>query len=139
MFFNVKSKDKLILKDKAVTAKVAFQTIHGWLLENYPEYAEACRILDYGIPSSMNRDVLMFTRETIDWLPRPIVIVDTGGSEGVYVDWDLKLDPPKEQNPTMFRVGTLKTLDESPEAYGKMGLIAGYLVFATDLFVIQNL
>lgn len=87
-----------------------------------PELKEAVDCLDYAIPAS---DVVQVKQVAED--SRLLVYVNAGGSEGVYVDAKLC---SKERG--WIDIGTLKTLEEGPAAYRKMGQLCGVLTWAFE-------
>lgn len=112
-------------KPSLINLSMMGSMIHNEMKQMYPDYANAIEILDYNL--CRNGEVL-----TKDMTDLPVFAwVNTGGCEGIYIDWYLG------RNREHY-IGTFKTLEEDSEAYGKMGLIAGYLTRATEVFMWKN-
>lgn len=93
------------------------------------ELKEEVESLDYAIAGSGAKPKLCDIAE-LD----VVALVNTGGSEGVYIDWYL-YDRKENQR---HKVGTLKTLEEGMEAYIKMGKLSGILTWASEYFLCCN-
>lgn len=89
--------------------------------------ADVVLILDYG-QLSWGKDQEVFHDEDV-----PICYVNTGGSEGVYVDCVLKGQDGKLRN-----FATYKTLEEDFDAYLKMGMIAGAFTKLAEEYIFAN-
>ena len=93
------------------------------ILESSPVYQKAADCLDYTLcPCS---SVESLDDDCIHTLHSQ---VEEGANEGIYVD--LVAEERTPSGPKVMRIGVWKTLDESPEAYEKMGAIAGLATWA---------
>ena len=118
------------MKDESVkTNRDLFCMVHSYLKEKYPTYESACKILDYTIPSP--QDEPLYTELTF---PEVIAQVTPGAYNGLYIDWYLRYESFEEP----VKIGALETLRDDPEAYGLMGLISGYLIYATKRCIKEN-
>lgn len=98
--------------------------IVAWMEEYIPEYKDIAEILDYSLPHNENWRV--------PYEDSVIAIVNTGGSEGVYLDVYFCQQEKKH------RVMVFKTLHASIDAYMKMGMLAGILTAAVENYQCQN-
>lgn len=118
-------------KKHPLTAADMFRDIENWLKGNLAqETADIFGILDYALPD--DRSPLLQD----EYYPNIIALVNTGGSEGIYIDFYYMLG--EDKNRQRFRIGTFKTLDEGIKAYGLMGQLAGYLTFAGEHYIALN-
>lgn len=118
-------------KEHSLTAADMFRDIEKWLKENLAEEtADIFRILDYAVPD--DKSPLLQD----DYYPEIIALVNTGGSEGIYIDFYYMLGEGK--NRQRFRIGTFKTLEEGITAYGLMGQLSGYLTVAGERYIALN-
>lgn len=92
-----------------------------------PELTEAVAILDYS-KLSWGQDNSVFSEED-----QIFCIVNTGGSEGVYVDCILKDREGNKRN-----LATYKTLVCGLDAYIKMGMIAGAFTKLAEEYMLVN-
>lgn len=118
-------------KEHPLTAADMFRDIENWLKENLAqETADIFEILDYALPD--NKSPLLQD----EYYPYIVALVNTGGSEGIYIDFYYMLGEGK--NLQKFRIGTFKTLEEGIGAYGMMGQLSGYLTFAGEHYIALN-
>lgn len=89
------------------------------------ELEEAVKCLDYANPERSGVRLKDVVEDT-----RLLVYVNEGGSEGVYIDALLR-----SSNGTCYEIGTLKTLEEGPEAFMKMGLLSGILTWGFERYL----
>lgn len=99
-------------------------------LRTTEEFQELDKILDYANVARWDIEELHYQ---VVWNSQIIAVVNTGGSEGIYIDWFLKC-----KNYETIQIGTLKTLQEGFDGYRKMGEICGMLVMATEAFIYEN-
>lgn len=118
--------------NKTIKASDFFKEIVKSCREN-ADYVQAEQILDYCNWPSYDDQLL----PDFDDLPEVIAKVITGGCEGIYIDCFLVYD---RKNPctSSIRLGTYKTLDESEEAYGKMGLLSGLFIYHAEWYLNRN-
>ena len=98
--------------------KVMYRSVKRILEEN-EEYKKAAEILDYCLESTHACEYL-----DDDYIRTLHAQVEEGGSEGIYVD--LIAETLHER----MRIATWKTLYDGPDAYQKMGTIAGLATWA---------
>lgn len=118
-----------------VSEKKTVQSLFDTILKELSEqtvYSDAAEILDYNLCASDNLDLSQI--ENI-WDYQVVALLNTGGSEGIYVDLFLK---PARSGEEKIDIGTWKTLDEGPAGYAKMGVIAGLLTYATEVWMYRN-
>lgn len=113
----------------SITAEVMFAKVWNYV-SGLPVLKEAVELLDYAIPCSRSVGTLLQECDSLDVEAE----VNTGGSEGVYVDFYLRHSTGKRT----IAIGTLKTLDEDMDAYIKMGMIAGALIHTGEQFLFYN-
>ena len=65
-------------------------------------------------------------------------IVNTGGSEGIYIDVAVRQHIYEDGSIQRIPLMTLKTLEESLKAYGAMGRIAGVITAVAETFLSVN-
>lgn len=98
--------------------------IISWMNDYVPEYQEISEMLDYSLPHDETWQVLY--EDMVE------AIVNTGSSEGIYIDVYLC---QKEKH---RKVMVFKTLDDSMDAYIKMGMLSGILTAAIENYQYQN-
>lgn len=103
-----------------------FNEVMEYLKRN-PGFRKATEILDYAIPGQ-NSKMEIDEKAMAAGMYEVNAVVNTGGSEGIYVDWFFR----NIENNTKVKIGTLKTLEENIEAYSEMGKMAGMLIFASE-------
>ena len=149
--YMVSFKDELKeTKGTELTTETLFRKVDSWLTKFFPEYAKACEELDYKLPrrniSSPNK--LLYG----DSYPEPDIRLNAGGSEGIYIDYEILYRVSEFPDAAKYaacpgsdvsdvipcRIGTYKTLNEGPDAYRQMGMIVGYLTYATELYLAVN-
>ena len=113
----------------SITSETMFSKVWNYV-SNLPELKEAVSILDYAIPCSRSVKILLQECETFAVEAQ----VNTGGSEGVYIDFFIRHSIEKRNT----AIGTLKTLHEGMDAYIKMGMIAGALIHSSEQFLYYN-
>lgn len=116
-----------IPKEKILASSI-FDTIISCLKETSDEYNEVAKILDYALPVSRNDG---YVTEDFDSVS-PLVLVEKGGSEGVYVDVYIY---SRYDQPHRYILGTLKTLDEGFQAHIAMGKIAGMITYVLETYL----
>ena len=96
------------------------------------------QILDYVLAAE--RDCQELTEvEGVDCFVDIQAIVNTGGSEGIYIDVVLRRKYLRDSRAMdLIPVMTLKTLDESLEAYASMGKLSGVITALGEWFVYAN-
>lgn len=137
-------------EETELTTETLFQKVDSWLTKFFPEYAKACEELDYKLPhrniSSLGK--LLYGAS----YPEPDIRLNAGGSEGIYIDYGILYRVSEFPDAAKYaarsgsdvsdiipcRIGTYKTLKEGPDAYRQMGLIVGYLTYATELYFTVN-
>lgn len=113
-------------------------------LKTVPELEEPHRILDYALPEGRDNGLSRAIENGGEML-RIRADVNTGGSEGVYIDCYAVVECSSEDGCDSklitrdFRLGTYKTLYEDMDAYIKMGQIAGAFVMAAETYIAMNL
>lgn len=65
-------------------------------------------------------------------------IVNTGGSEGIYVDVAVRQRIYEDGSLNYISLGTLKTLEDSLEAYASMGRLAGVITAVAEKYWLIN-
>ena len=149
--YMVSFKDELKeTKGTELTTETLFRKVDSWLTKFFPEYAKACEELDYKLPrrniSSLGK--LLYGAS----YPEPDIRLNAGGSEGIYIDYGILYRVSEFPDAAKYavcsdsdvsdiipcRIGTYKTLKEGPDAYRQMGLIVGYLTYATELYLAVN-
>lgn len=149
--YMVSFKDELKeTKGTELTTETLFRKVDSWLTKFFPEYAKACEELDYKLPrrniSSLGK--LLYGAS----YPEPDIRLNAGGSEGIYIDYGILYRVSEFPDAAKYtvcsgsdvsdiipcRIGTYKTLKEGPDAYRQMGLIIGYLTYATELYLAVN-
>lgn len=105
------------------TTELFYRTISEKVLNENPEIKE---IIDYSLPSQKGR--LMKSIEI-----SPVIIIDYGGNEGIYLDFSLKFE-----NGAIAHIGTIKTLLENDDAMYLMGKLNAALVIETYRFLNNN-
>lgn len=113
------------------TPGVYFQKILA-LIQKDGRYAEAEPIIDYVLPEDYDQ------REITNYLFYFLAIVNTGGSEGIYIDCSLRGEFD-QSGETYCKAGTIKTLREDIDAYRIMGALSGYLTAYSDIYANSNL
>ena len=149
--YMVSFKDELKeTKGTELTTETLFRKVDSWLTKFFPEYAKACEELDYKLP----RRNISYPGKLLygDSYPEPDIRLNTGGSEGIYIDYEILYRVSEFPDAAKYavysgsdvsdiipcRIGTYKTLKEGPDAYRQMGLIVGYLTYATELYFTVN-
>ena len=102
------------------------------LVQFHGHYSAAENIMDYALPESLyNRTITCYD---FDFQ----AIVNTGSSEGIYIDCLLNghFDDSKDVH---VKAGTFKTLRCDVEAYKIMGELAGAMIAYSDIYVNQNI
>lgn len=117
---------ELIVEEDEFTNATMFETIIKYL-QTLPELKSAFEILDY--ISTEWRCICNLMQDT-DY--KVFTNVNTGGCEGIYIDFFLKEDDK------IINLGVIKTLEESMEGYIKLGQIAGAFVLAADNYLWFN-
>lgn len=109
---------------RPLTNSDLYSDIISWMKEYVPEYQEIDKILDYSLSHDDNWQVPC--EDTVE------AIVNTGGSEGIYIDVYLRHNDKKRC------IMVFKTLDDSMDAYMKMGMLAGILTIAIENYQCFN-
>lgn len=102
------------------------------LVVHHGHYGPAGEIMDYASPESMDKREL--TNYEFDFQ----AIVNTGNSEGIYIDCLLYGNFDSSED-TRVSVGTFKTLRDDVEAYKIMGELSGAMVAYAHMFVNRNI
>lgn len=102
--------------------KTMYQNVMTILKES-PAYRKAADCLDYTLCPCSSVESL-----DDDYIHTLHGQVEEGSNEGIYVD--LIAEERTPDGPKVMPIGVWKTLDESPEAYEKMGIIAGLATWA---------
>lgn len=138
-------------EEAELTTETLFQKVDSWLTKFFPEYAKACEELDYKLPHQniSSPGKLLYG----DSYPEPDIRLNTGGSEGIYIDYEILYRVSEFPDAAKYyetcsgsdvsdvipcRIGTYKMLNEGPDAYRQMGMIVGYLTYATELYFTVN-
>ena len=133
MYYSEATKElKMAPQKNPVTAGDMFRIVTEWLEKHCQPYIEAIRILDYKLCPHYAEDKILYTGV---YQPEVEVSVNGGGNEGVYIDWNIRIDTTDYP---FIKIGTFKTLFEDVDAYGTMGLISGYIIYASDAFLSLN-
>lgn len=149
--YMVSFKDELKeTKGTELTTETLFRKVDSWLTKFFPEYAKACEELDYKLPrrNISSPGKLLYGAS----YPEPDIRLNAGGSEGIYIDYGILYRVSEFPDAAKYvvcsgsdvsdiipcRIGTYKTLKEGPDAYRQMGLIIGYLTYATELYFTVN-
>ena len=126
-----KEERNALTEKKSVNAETMFNTVNAHL-EMLPELANAFKILDYSIAERHSTALERAIKEKKE-LWKVEAVVNTGGSEGVYVDCNVLLYPEGK-----CRLGTYKTLEEDTPAYIQMGMIAGAFTTIAEKYLWVN-
>lgn len=105
------------------TTELFYRTISEKVLNENPDIKG---IIDYSLPAQNGR--LMKSIEI-----SPVITIDYGGSEGIYLNFSLKFE-----DDTIVHIGTVKTLLESDDAMYLMGKLNAALVIETYRFLNNN-
>lgn len=149
--YMVSFKDELKeTKGTELTTETLFRKVDSWLTKFFPEYAKACEELDYKLPrrNISSPGKLLYGAS----YPEPDIRLNAGGSEGIYIDYGILYRVSEFPDAAKYavcsgsdvsdiipcRIGTYKTLNEGPDAYRQMGMIVGYLTYATELYFTVN-
>lgn len=116
----------LIVEKGEFTNATMFEFIIEYL-KTLPELMDAFEILDY--TSTEWRRVCDLTQDT-DY--EAFAHVNTGGCEGIYIDFYLQNEEER------IDLGTMKTLAEVMDGYIKLGQIAGAFILAADNYLWFN-
>lgn len=108
--------------------KEMFSSVMESLKKESPEFAGFLDIIDYANGPSYDIEELWQQEGRMDVQ----VLVNPGGSEGVYADWYFLCG---DKARTRIRIGTLKTLDEGLMGYHVMGALAGMLTYGSWRFI----
>ncbi|MBR2401402.1 MAG: hypothetical protein IKB01_01345 [Lachnospiraceae bacterium] len=111
-------------KEGILTTKDLFEKV--WMyVSNLEQLKTVIPKLDYAIHSSYNISIIP---------PDAIfkAVVNTGGSEGTYIDLKLL------SNGNSYYCGTIKTLEDDMDAYIYMGMIVGALTLTADSYLCIN-
>jgi hypothetical protein len=111
---------------KPMTTAEFFEKICEILKEN----GDMPDILDYGLAEINSVPITTYEFEIHNNL-------DYGGSEGIYLDLWIERDTDGEK--AQYRLGTFKTLDDSPEAMRKMAQLLADFIVAETRYVNKNL
>lgn len=112
---------------QVITNTVMFDTVWS-VIEKIDELKEVIDILDYHIAEKYAVTYVMNDMEVV-------ALVNTGGSEGIYIDVYLT---HHERVGEKIKLGTIKTLREDLEAYMLMGKLAGALTIVSENFLNYN-
>lgn len=105
-----------------------FDDIQNWMETYVAEYEDIAAILDYSLCSNRPDRIYQVNGD----YPEVKAVLTTGGSEGIYVDLSLCASPWYQH------IATYKTLDESLDAYMKMGMLSGILTIAAEYYFFCN-
>lgn len=105
------------------TTELFYRTISEKVLNENPDIKG---IIDYSLPAPNGR--LMKSIEI-----SPVITIDYGGSEGIYLNFSLKFE-----DDAIVHIGTVKTLLESDDAMYLMGKLNAALVIETYRFLNNN-
>ena len=107
------------------------------VVEIIPWLKDDLAILDYWIVDDLH-PVEIVEHLNKDRFMDVQAIVNTGGSEGIYVDVFVRQDIYGSDQINRVDLMTLKSLDESLEAYASMGKIAGVITAVAETFLLIN-
>lgn len=117
---------ELIVEGDKFTNATMFETVIKYL-ETLPELTSAFAILDY---TAMERFHVCDLVQDANY--GVFAHINTGGCEGIYIDFYLQNKDKK------IDLGVMKTLEEGMDGYIKLGQIAGAFVLAADNYIWFN-
>ena len=125
--------DVLIEPEKVlITPGQLFRTVWAYL-SSMEELASSISCIDYALADDSSLTSLSAEYDLVR------AIVETGGSEGIYIDCCLDISGygGRGKRP-LIHLGTIKTLDENLDAYMKMGNIAGAFTCIGEMYLRKN-
>lgn len=125
--------DALIEPEKVlITPGQLFRTVWAYL-SSMEELASSISCIDYALADSSSPALFSPEYDLVR------AIVETGGSEGIYIDCYLEISGyGRREGKSRIHLGTIKTLDEGLDAYMKMGKIAGAFTCIGEMYLWKN-